>query len=464
METLGFAVVATFILAYGMVSGRLDESPITAPMVFVAFGLIAAPEALGLLHLDLDHGLVRVLAEVTLVFVLFVDAMSIDLRRLRRSAGIPGRMLLLGLPLAVIFGTAAGSLILPGLGLWELALLAALLAPTDAALGLAVVTDQKVPARIRQAITVESGLNDGLALPIMITFLAAASATMPDAQPESWLRFASGQLLLGPLVGIAVGVGGGRLAGYAEANGWVNPVFKRLAGISLALLAFSAAELIGGNGFIAAFFAGASLGAAAPDVARRLHDFTETEGQLFILLVFLVFGATMAWPALAAADADADADAAMILYAIVSLTIVRMAAIAISLIGSKLRPQTVVFLGWFGPRGLASIIFAIFVIEQHSLPEADYLLDVVSITVLMSVVAHGVTAQPGVAWYSSWLNRAGGLRPILEPGTGEEVAHHMPEMAEVTPMLRGVWQRMESEWDEIVADDDDGPESSSPAE
>lgn len=395
MQTIGFAVLAFGILAFGLVSGRVRNSILTPPMAFVAFGCLVSEHGLGLLDLHLDGALVHALAEITLVLVLFGDAARIDLALLRRQHDLPVRLLSIGLPLTIVAGTLAGVLLLPGLSFWEAALLAAILAPTDAALGQAVVSSPKVPVRIRQALNVESGLNDGIALPVVLVLFSIACATSQAADVGYWVRFALLQVTLGPAVGAAVGWLGGRTVDVATDRGWMDETFHKLAALGLALLAFSVAELVGGNGFIAAFVAGLVIGNTARSVCA-IEEFAEVEGQLLTLLVFLVFGAMLVPEALHRATGRTVA------YAIASLTLVRMVPVALALLGKRLRLDTIGFLAWFGPRGIASILFALLVVEREGGAQHEGLMPVIMLTVLGSVILHGITAAP---WANAYARR-----------------------------------------------------------
>ena len=336
------------------------------------------------------------------VLVLFTDASRIRFDLLKRSRGLPIRLLLIGLPLTMVLGTLAAVGLFPHFTIWEAALLAAVLAPTDAALGQAVVSSPKVPVRIRQALNVESGLNDGIALPLVLVFLSTCSSAIEGlGGAEYWLRFAALQVTLGPLVGWAVGWFGARSIETARRREWMNDTFEHLSSLGLALLAFAGAELVHGNGFIAAFVAGLTLGnTASESVSEKLSEFGEAEGQLLTLLVFLVFGATMV-PELA------HLGAAPWIYGILSLTVVRMLPVALSMIGAGVRSQTVFFMGWFGPRGIASILFGLLVVDASQLVAREEVFLTIVATVLLSVVAHGVTAFPGAGWYANQLEKCG---------------------------------------------------------
>ncbi|MEC7519541.1 MAG: sodium:proton antiporter [Myxococcota bacterium] len=387
-------VVATTVALYALVSRRLDRFWVTGPMVFVAAGLVLGPQSLGVLTLDASHEPVRLLAELTLALVLFADASRIDLGALRAEAGLPVRLLAVAMPLGVGLGAGAAKLLLPELGWLEAATLGALLAPTDAALGQAVLASPRVPQRIRQTLNVESGLNDGIALPAVAIFAGLAGADERGA--DAWLTFVLAQLGLGPLVGVATGWLGGRLLTRAHAAGTVSPSMERVAGLSLALTAWALAEAIGGNGFIAAFVAGASIGAVARARIHHVHTFLEAEGELMMVLVFLMFGSSLLWPAVR------EADLRVWIVVALALTVVRMLPVALSLLGSGARAPTVVFLGWFGPRGLATVLFGLIVIADSTVPHAQLLERVAFCAAGASVLVHGLSALPGARVYGRW--------------------------------------------------------------
>jgi NhaP-type Na+/H+ or K+/H+ antiporter len=400
-------VVAVFVVAYGLVSGRLEGTPVTPPMLFVGFGLLAGPPALGLVELDLDNEAVRVLAEATLVLVLFTDAARIDLRVLRREYHLPARLLGIGLPLTVLAGTLAAVVLFDGLELWEAAVLAAVLAPTDAALGQVVVTSPEVPLRVRQGLNVESGLNDGLALPAVTVLVAAAASAEDLGGPGSWGVFAAEQVGYGVLVGVLVGTVGGRLIDAAARRGWMSEAFRQVATLAVAAAAYALSETVGGNGFIAAFTAGLAFGTVARGICQSVYDFTEEEGQLLTLLTFLVFGVAVVGPRLDELTWQVAA------YAVLSLTVVRMLPVALSLLGSRMRADTVLFLGWFGPRGLASILFGLLVVEESGVAGADTIFLVMGWTVLLSVLSHGVTAAPLARRYARRIAAHRTSRPAM---------------------------------------------------
>lgn len=411
MDTESFLVIAAGLVAFAMISGKLSNTIITPPMIFAAFGLVISGAVLGIADVEFENDIIHTLAELTLVFVLFTDAARIDLKLLRRDHNLPVRLLVGGLPLTIIAGTAVGLLLLPGFTLWQAALLAAVLAPTDAALGQAVVSSPLVPARIRQAINVESGLNDGIALPVVLLFASLASAEHASVDAGFWLQFGALQIILGPIVGIIIGWLGAKAADWAAGNGWMTQALQGPAALGIALIAFSAAEIIGGNGFISAFIAGLVLGNTVRGQCAALFEFAESEGQLLTLLTFLVFGAVLL-PTL-----GDGVDWQVIVYAVLSLTVIRMVPAALSLFGTGVRGPTTLFLGWFGPRGLASILFALLVLEEAEIPLSDEILQITILTVALSILAHGITAAPASRWYAGVVARMGDCeesKPVSE--------------------------------------------------
>jgi sodium/hydrogen antiporter len=387
-ELIVFGVV---VVAYGLVSRRLEGTPVTAPMVFVAAGIAAS--AAGTFGIGVEQSRVLVpetpkhVAELALVLLLFTGAARIDVRALRSTSNLPLRLLAIGLPLSILLGGLIALGLFSGtLDLWEAFLVGAILAPTDAALGAVIVSSQKLSLRLRQAIDVEAGLNDGLAVPFFTVFAAlAASEALGDAP---FLTVALEKLGYGILMGLGFGVAGGWLVRVFSARGWMTGAFRQLAVVSLALLAWWCAEEVGGSGLIAAFVAGLAFGVAAREIAGESVEFADDVGQLLSLLVFFALG-------LIALDAFELATWQMAAFAVLALTVIRMLPVALALLGTGLSRSTVAYVGWFGPRGLASILLAlILVIEDPDLPGNGTIFTVVVLTVLLSVFLHGATAAP----------------------------------------------------------------------
>ncbi|NYT47170.1 MAG: sodium:proton antiporter [Candidatus Methanofishera endochildressiae] len=376
MDEESILTITVFIALFALVSGRLQRGILTPPMVFTVFGLLISPYVLNVMSTLPDSGLIHTLAEITLILVLFTDAARIDLSQLRREHNIPIRLLIIGMPLTIIIGALLAAGFFTELSLWECAVLAIILAPTDAALGQAVVSSPKVPVRIRQALNVESGLNDGIALPVLLIFLSLSSVTDHSGSASYWWLFTAKQMLL-YLAGICVGYVGAKLILISSKHNWVTDTFRDISILTFSFIAYFAAEKIGGNGFIAAFVAGLTLGNTAKGLCTCLYEFAETEGQLLNLTVFLFFGATMV-------PCSPDYATPMVLfYGLLSLTLARMLPVITSLAGSGLRWETKIFLGWFGPRGLASLLFALLVVEHSELAHRQEILMIVLTTVLM---------------------------------------------------------------------------------
>jgi len=382
-----FAALLAFV--FGLFSRLAERSPVSGPMVFVTVGILASPLGFGWLEVRPNAKVVTILAEIALIIILFVDASLINLPRLIRERFIPMRLLLIGLPLTMLLGIALALPVFWGMNIWVLVLMALILSPTDAALGIAVVKSEAVPERIRQSINVESGLNDGLALPPILICIAALSEPGAESGGFSyWAGFALKQMIFGPLVGALVGWLGGFLIDKASVKGWMSHTFQRIASISLAMIAYALAEAFHGNGFIAAFFGGLLLGAKTHSVRERIQEFAEAEGQQKALYIFLLLGLVLVPAVVRFWDASAW------LYAILSLTVIRMLPVAASLRGLGLDWQTVSFIGWFGPRGIASILYLLIMIGKLGTKGLEYMISVVVLTVLLSVFLHGVSAIP----------------------------------------------------------------------
>lgn len=411
MDHLGLLTVALAFLIFGLVSRRLERSILTGPILFTAFGIVVGPALFGLIDVEVSNAAFHFFAEITLVVVLFTDAAKIDLKQLRRDHNLPLRMLLVGLPLTIVVGTLAGLALFPQLVLWEAALLAAMLAATDAALGQAVVSDDNVPVRIRMSLNVESGLNDGIALPFILIFAALAGSGHEAQSGLQWGAFIVGQVTLGPLAGILVGYAGGKLVAWANDKAWMNEAAEGIVALALAIGAFALAETIHGNGFIAAFVGGLTFGNTLGKRCEYLFAFEETEARILVLLTFTAFGCVLLPTALPAIGLI------HVLYALLALTILRMLPISLSLLGARLHLPTHLFLGWFGPRGLASLLFLLLILMEAEIEHTETLFTTVVTCVLLSVVLHGLSAIPAARWYGRRVQRMGDCeekKPVSE--------------------------------------------------
>jgi sodium/hydrogen antiporter len=406
MSEWALPTIALLLLGYGAVSGRLKTTPVTQAMVFVALGLLVGSRFLDLVDVDAANQFVRHLAEATLTLVLFTDAVRVNLGRLRRESPVPARLLGIGLPLTIVVGTVAGLALFPQLNVWTAAALATMLAPTDAALGLPVVSNRRLPSRIRQGLNVESGLNDGVCVPLLIIFLTVAQAEEGVGHVEP-LRVVLEEIGFGAIGGVlAGGLGAWVLRSFA-ARGWMDGTWKQINAVATPLLAYTVAAALGGSGFIAAFVAGIVFAAAAGAHAEATTLLAEETGELLNAATFLLFGAVLLGPALD------ELDWRIALYAVLSLTLVRLLPVALAMLGAGMRRVTVGFLGWFGPRGLASIVFVLILLEETELPERPLMLAVVTWTVALSVYAHGLTAWPGANRYADWYAAHAGDHPEM---------------------------------------------------
>ncbi len=404
METV-LLVFAAIILSYGLLSRRLELSSMTPQMVFVAMGMFLGAEALGLIDLRVENELFLLVGETALVLTLFSDAVRINISSLGENESLPARLLAIGMPLTIAAGTALAALMFGDLTFFEAAILGTVLSPTDAGLGQTLVNNPRVPTRIRQALNVESGLNDGIATPILFMFLALAEAEESTGGAGFWVSYALKELGFGVLVGLAVGLAGGWLTGHAMHRQLMTRTFQWLTFPAIAIMAWLLALLVGGNGFIAAFAAGlATAWITRGLIKERLKEnvvaFSETGGQLLDFIVFFIFGAIVI-------NELGVLDWKTVLYAGLSLTVIRMLPVALSLTGSRLHRGTVLFMGWFGPRGLASIVLGTIVLrESPALAGLGRIQDVVMTTVVLSVFAHGISTTPFIKLY---LSRIAGL-------------------------------------------------------
>ncbi len=385
------AILAALILIYSLVCGGLEKTPFSGAIIFTAFGLLLGPLGLGYLNLEVDAELLSTLAELTLALVLFTDASTANLDILKKNLAIPQRLLLIGLPLTILLGFLVGLLVFDGLTYIEIAIIAIMLAPTDAALGKVVVTNQAVPCRIRESLNVESGLNDGICVPILFIFLALAASSGVDAgTPLLALKLVVGAIGIGAAVGAGLTFIAARLFPHCAERGWITETWQQLCIPALAVTCFAVAQSLGGSGFIACFVGGMLFNIL---VKRHKHRFllaAEGTGDTLALITWVVFGAAVVGQSIGSFDWQ------VVVYALLSLTIVRMLPVFLALSGMPMRTGEKLFMGWFGPRGLASIVFAVIVLNKHLNGSGTITMTAVC-TILLSVVGHGLSANPLVA-------------------------------------------------------------------
>jgi NhaP-type Na+/H+ or K+/H+ antiporter len=408
--TLGLAIFALLIVIYAALAVWLGRWSITMPMIFVAAGFVLGPGVTGLLPISPRWEGLKELTEITLALLLFADASTLNLRQVRDDATLPIRLLLLALPLIILLGALLALGLMPAEGLAFAALIGAILAPTDAALGLPIFTNPKVPVRIRRALNVESGLNDGIATPFVTLFIALAVATEVEIQNGRWLVSALSEIGLAVVAGTVVGVAGGWLLIQADRRGWTGATSKQIAILGLAIAAYFGSVAIHGNGFIAAFVGGIVFGAITRNHLAEPTEFTENMATFMSVVVWTVFGAVLVTEAL-----HYISNWRPLVYAILSLTVVRMVPVALTMRGTRLRTDTIALMGWFGPRGLASVVFSLLALVQFEEAGRSVatLVPVVVWTILLSVIAHGLSANPLAAWYAHRLDAARGSQPEL---------------------------------------------------
>jgi NhaP-type Na+/H+ or K+/H+ antiporter len=399
------AIVAALVFGWGTLSARLERFDVTAPIIFVLAGLLLTHGPLAILGFTPSDELIKTLAEFTLALVLFSDASRVGLHELRADSGLYLRLLGVALPLTIALGTVL-ALALAGTGIWLALLVGAALAPTDAALGAGMMANPLVPARIRRLINVESGLNDGIATPFVSVALAGAAGGGHTGHGPA---AAVAELAVGLLVGVAAGGLGGLLMNTARRRGWAAEGFGGAAVLGLALCAYASAVAVHGNGFIAAFVAGLAFGTASGRRGEPLVPFVEETGALVSLLVWLAFGAVELVPALESLNWQ------IVLYAILSLTVVRMVPVLAALTGARLDWATSFLVAWFGPRGLASVVFALLALEELGRPAAGRAVAVITVTVVLSIVAHGATAEPLARRYANRLARPAAGNTAAQP-------------------------------------------------
>ncbi|KIC39042.1 sodium:potassium antiporter [Ruegeria sp. ANG-R] len=392
---IGILLLAAFVFGYAMTADKLDKTPFTAPMLFLGFGLLISRT--GFIPGDHATEILHFVAEVTLIVLLFLDAAKTDLRALRTHHVWPMRMLLLGVPLSIIIGALMILPVLPDWPVFAVILMATILAPTDAALGQAVVTNAEVPERERRTLTVESGMNDGLALPAVLLF-ASLTADVSGDQGVNWLVFGAKQLILGPLVGVLVGTVAGTIMIAAKNRNLTSQTFEGVGTLAVAAVCYLLADAIGGNGFISTFVGGLLFGSVMKGHCKFVYEFADTEGKGLSWLAFFAIGLVLVPEALPYLDAR------VLIIIAISLFLVRPLAVWISLIGTDASSRTRLFFGWFGPRGLATALFALLIVDKIDHEFAQPILFLAVNAVWISAVLHGITALPGARWYAK--NRA----------------------------------------------------------
>jgi NhaP-type Na+/H+ or K+/H+ antiporter len=391
------AILALAAFAYSLVAGRLSRAVVNGPVVYLVFGVLAGPVGFGWLNLSVDSEAIGMIAEFTLALVLFLDASNANFSVLRRVLRLPGRLLLVGLPLTILLGIGFGRLLFPELQMLELAILATMLAPTDAALGKGVVTNPAVPEPVREGLNVESGLNDGICVPVLFTFLALATQSHGGRSTgELALHLVAEEIGIGLAVGLSLSAFGARCLRTAWSRGWVEETWVGIPMVGLAFGCFALTQHLGGSGFVATFVGGLAFGAMVGECKHQVVEGAEGMGEAFSLLTWVAFGAAVVLQH----SGMVALDWRVFVYAVLSLTVIRMLPVFLSLLGLGVSNDAKFFLGWFGPRGLASIVFLVIVVK-YDLPGENTIIATTIATVVLSILAHGLTANPLAAAFGA---------------------------------------------------------------
>lgn len=404
-ENMAILVIVLVVLGYGYFSKLFSRFNLSGPMIFTAIGVFLSPLGVGTGETRFNAEIVQIIAEITLIIVLFSDASGLEFKNLRFEWSIPVRLLFIGLPITIILSAFMARAMFPHEIITYILLMALILAPTDAALGKAVVTDEKVSEKIRSSINIESGLNDGIVFPILITVVLMIVNGQTQTQDNTWMGYIAQQIVFGAIIGSLVGYLNAKLSSTVIHKDWMEPSYKNLIPIALAILSYYVAEFLGGNGYIAAFFSGLWVGNYSQELRHHIHNFAESEGDLLILISFLIFGMVFIPATIEYWNMS------VLIYAVLSLTLLRMVPVAISLIGTKMDILTILFIGWFGPRGIASILYVLIVVHQiGSIKGHETMYAVITLTILLSIFLHGLSAQPLARLYGKKMEDLNSLK------------------------------------------------------
>ncbi len=353
-----WAILAIFVFLYSLIAGRLSRTWLSDAIIFSVFGLLFGAFGLNLIQFNVTSENLKTIAELTLALILFTDAANANLSVLRNSLRLPWRLLAVGLPLTIGLGFIVGQFLFPQFSPAEVGILAVMLAPTDAALGKAVVTNPQVPDNIREDLNVESGLNDGICVPLLFALLAIATEQGNANTARLLFSLFTQQIGIGALIGASFAVIGVQLRAFCLKRDWIAPDWQPILAIALAIACFASAQHLGGSGFIACFVGGLTLGGMVKTEKEDLLIAAEATGDALSLITWVMFGASvvpfvineLTWSAF--------------FYAVLSLTIVRILPVFLAVLGMGLDRWSTLFVGWFGPRGLASIVFAVIVLDE----------------------------------------------------------------------------------------------------
>jgi NhaP-type Na+/H+ or K+/H+ antiporter len=384
-------VLTVLVLCYAAVSGLVRRWYLAPALIFVVLGVVLGPSCLGWIEAGSDTKGFNILSELALTVILFNQASTLNLQNAFRRGHLPLRLMAIGIPVTFVLNTAVGVSVLPVLPFWEAVCLAVIVAPTEVALLDALLEDRRIPERVRHALSIESGLYDGFALAALLAALALASEqTDPAAVRWAWFAFRTEFASLA--VGVLIGVIGGVVISRSSARGWMSGTWAQLATLALALVCFGLGERLHGSGFVTAFVGGLTYAVilrrnGTQTAATQVSD---AAGQVLELLVFALFGAVAVVPAWR------NAGWRVVVFAAVVLIVVRSAALVIALAGSGLPRRSKLFMGWFGPRGIGTLVLGLIVIEKGEITQGTLITQAAVVIVTLSLILHSVTAAPGI--------------------------------------------------------------------
>jgi sodium/hydrogen antiporter len=366
-------------------SGVFRGTVLSASVFSVALGIGLA--AFDVVSVDATDQSIVELIELALILTLFSDGMFVERELLRRHWSPVARALVIAMPITMALLALAAKALFPSLSWPEAFLLAAVLSPTDPVVTSAVVTSRLVPSSVRHTLNLESGLNDGLALPFVLFFLVLAG---PGGNPGGEAAKLVGEALFGGVVGLGLGFFGGRLHHHLPGGG-LTARYEGIYSVGFALVAFGFSEVTIGNGLIAAFVCGIAMGAAEREVPEGFVEFAENTSAIFQVLTFFVFGA------LIVATGFDHSIPPLVLFVAFALAIARPVAVQLSFVRTGIPRAQKAFMAWFGPKGVASMLFALFVLKSQ-VGDGELIFDVAAIAILSSIVAHGLTDTVGARW------------------------------------------------------------------
>ncbi|MDT5149549.1 MAG: sodium/hydrogen antiporter [Mycobacterium sp.] len=396
-------VLTVLVLCYAVVSGLVKRWYLAPALIFVLFGIVLGPFVFNVIDIGTDAASFTVVAQLALTVILFNQAAQLDMSVVFRRREVTFRLLVIGIPLALTLGTLTAILVLPVMPLWEAVCLAAIVAPTEVALIDALLEDKRIPERVRHALSTESGFYDGFALATMLAALALASEQAdPDASRWSW--FLVRTEVVSVVVGLALGAVGGLVIARSQKREWMSDTWAQLATLAVALVCFQVGERLHGSGFVAAFAGGLAFAFIAKRVGVPPEtQVSEAAGQLLELMVFAMFGSyavIVGWR---------DAGWRVVVFAALALFAVRMVAVSLALIRSDLPARSRLFVGWFGPRGIGTLVLGLLIVNRGEIQQEALITQVVVVTVTLSLVVHSLTAWPGIRWLVTVPDETGAL-------------------------------------------------------